>query len=210
MNQDKPQTRGPGRPKTPIEKTTLLALARDLFAQKGYAGTSMKSIAEAAGISKASVFHHYPSKEALYLAALNTILEEMGRFIEQATSAHSGGVEGLDRLTDAVIDYFASHSQAAKLLMYELLSQGPFMSSGGEAVVKMVMSQAVSFIELIGKQDKALAIESAMSIFGIHLLYFGASDITSKFKNADIFSDREIKQRKMAVRQQVRNIIIHS
>lgn len=210
MNQDSNKSRGPGRPKTPLEKSELLALARALFAQKGYAGTSMMSIAEAAGISKASVFHHYPSKEALYLAALNTILEDVGSFIHQATSAHTEGVEGLDKLTDAVIDYFASHSQAAKLLMYELLSQGPFMKSGGEATVKMVMNQAVSFIELMGTQEKDLAIESAMSIFGIHLLYFGASDITSQFKNADIFSSDQIEKRKKAVRQQVRNIVLNS
>tara|TARA_B100000925_G_C21948199_1_gene447722 strand:- start:161 stop:793 length:633 start_codon:yes stop_codon:yes gene_type:complete len=210
MNKEPTKPRGPGRPKTPIEKTTLLALARQLFAQKGYAGTSMMSIADAAGISKASVFHHYPSKEALYLAALNTILEEMGTFIEQAKTTYHQGVEGLDKLTDAVIDYFATHPQAAKLLLYELLSQGPFMSSGGDAVVKTVMAQAVSFIELIGKQDQATAVESAMSIFGIHLLYFGASDVTAEFKGTDIFSAREIEKRKIAVRQQVRNIALNS
>ena len=131
MSKDKITSRGPGRPKTPIEKEALLTFARKRFAQNGYAGTSMMSIAAAAGISKASVFHHYASKEALYLAAVNTILEEMGAFIQEATQAHQVGVTDLDRLTDAVVDYFASQPQAAKLLLYELLSNGPFMQSGG-------------------------------------------------------------------------------
>ena len=77
-------------------------------------------------------------------------------------------------------------------------------------MVKMVMSQAVSFIELIGEQDKAAAVESTMSIFGIHLLYFGASDVTTAFKNEDIFSKREIEKRKVAVRKQVRNIVLNA
>jgi TetR/AcrR family transcriptional regulator len=42
--------------------------ARRLFANRGYAGTSMAGIASAAGVSKATVFHHYGNKRALYEA----------------------------------------------------------------------------------------------------------------------------------------------
>lgn len=40
--------------------------ARRLFARQGYAATSMASIAAAAGVSKATVFHHFGSKQLLY------------------------------------------------------------------------------------------------------------------------------------------------
>jgi TetR/AcrR family transcriptional regulator len=44
--------------------------ARRLFAARGYSGTSMAGIATAAGVSKATVFHHYRSKRELYEALL--------------------------------------------------------------------------------------------------------------------------------------------
>ena len=44
--------------------------ARRLFAARGYSGTSMAEIAAAAGVSKATVFHHYRSKRELYEALL--------------------------------------------------------------------------------------------------------------------------------------------
>lgn len=44
------------------------AAARRLFAARGYAGTSMADLASAAGVSKATVFHHYRNKRALYEA----------------------------------------------------------------------------------------------------------------------------------------------
>lgn len=46
----------------------IQSAARRLFANRGYAGTSMAGIAAAAGVSKATVFHHYRTKRALYEA----------------------------------------------------------------------------------------------------------------------------------------------
>ena len=54
--------------------------ARRLFAAHGFASTSMADIAAAAGVSKATVFHHYRSKQALYEALVS---EAMTGFREQ-------------------------------------------------------------------------------------------------------------------------------
>lgn len=44
----------------------LLAIARRLFARKGYDNTSLRDIAEEAKITKAALYYHYPNKDALY------------------------------------------------------------------------------------------------------------------------------------------------
>jgi AcrR family transcriptional regulator len=209
MNKPAQHSRGPGRPKNPLEKKTLLKIARQIFAKKGYDATSMMSIAEAAGISKASVFHHYPSKEELYLSALSVVIEEMSALINDAMLVTVDALASLDRLTDAVVDYFATHPPAAKLLLYELLSSGPFMRAGGTQSVQRMMEQSVSLISLLTSDDQDRATEKAMSIFGMHLLYFAASDITSRFKGRDIFSQDEVEHRKVALRQQMRQIIMN-
>ena len=57
------------RPRAPAPGARRIeSAARRLFANRGYAGTSMAEIAVAAGVSKATVFHHYCSKRALYEA----------------------------------------------------------------------------------------------------------------------------------------------
>ncbi|MDP9642491.1 AcrR family transcriptional regulator [Actinopolyspora lacussalsi] len=50
----------------------ILDRAAELFAQHGFAQTSLKALAEAVGLSKAGLLHHYPSKEAIHEAALET------------------------------------------------------------------------------------------------------------------------------------------
>src|ERR1700733_1251240 len=51
-------------------KEAILAAARELFAKRGYRGTSLAAIAEAAGLSQPGLLHHYRSKNAVLLAVL--------------------------------------------------------------------------------------------------------------------------------------------
>src|SRR5699024_8973017 len=59
--------RGPGRPPAGGEDKheRILTEAFDLFAEHGYAGTSLSAVADAAKISKAGLLHHFGSKTAL-------------------------------------------------------------------------------------------------------------------------------------------------
>ncbi len=49
---------------------TILQVARRLFIQQGYTATSIRQIAEEAGIGKATIYHHFPDKQAVILALL--------------------------------------------------------------------------------------------------------------------------------------------
>lgn len=55
----------------------LLARATELFAQKGYEGLSMSQLAREAQISKALLYHYFPSKQRLFQAALEEGAQEL-------------------------------------------------------------------------------------------------------------------------------------
>ncbi|HBE91853.1 MAG TPA: TetR/AcrR family transcriptional regulator, partial [Gammaproteobacteria bacterium] len=50
----------------PPGETAILDAATRLFAERGFDGVSMRQVSEAAGVSKANIYHHFESKEALY------------------------------------------------------------------------------------------------------------------------------------------------
>src|SRR5215472_5665414 len=52
-------------------RAQLLETALEIFARKGFEGTTTKEIAAAAGVIEAIIFRHFPSKQALYTAVLD-------------------------------------------------------------------------------------------------------------------------------------------
>lgn len=56
-------------PPLPPARERLLAAATDMVRAQGYAGTSVDALCAAAGVTKGAFFHHFPSKEALAVAA---------------------------------------------------------------------------------------------------------------------------------------------
>src|SRR5215831_1846440 len=80
-------------------KAAILAAARELFAKRGYRGTSIASIAEAAGLSQPGLLHHYPSKNALLLAVLaSRDVEDCHTALPQPEAPGSGIIDGLAAL----------------------------------------------------------------------------------------------------------------
>ena len=61
---------------TPSTRQRILREAARLFAEKGFYGTSTREIATAADIRQPSVFHHFPTKDAIMLALIDINLDE--------------------------------------------------------------------------------------------------------------------------------------
>jgi AcrR family transcriptional regulator len=58
-------------------KDTIRSVAIDLFFKKGYFATSISEIAQGCGIQKASIYYHFPGKEDLLFAIMQTTLEDL-------------------------------------------------------------------------------------------------------------------------------------
>ena len=66
------------RPKTRIQErnsTAILEAGLDVFSQHGFRGATLDQIAEVAGLSKPNLLYYFPSKDAVYLALLDRLLE---------------------------------------------------------------------------------------------------------------------------------------
>jgi AcrR family transcriptional regulator len=86
----------------------LLAGAITCLKEKGWARTTVRDIAAAAGVSHAAIGYHYGSREALLTAALIQAIDEWGSEIEKAVTARGSG-EGYEAFWDETVRSYGTH-----------------------------------------------------------------------------------------------------
>ena len=70
----------------------LIGVATELFADRGYEGTSIEAVLERAGVSRGSLYHHFAGKERLFEAVVDTVHTRVGEATLAAATA-SGATE---------------------------------------------------------------------------------------------------------------------
>ena len=116
------------RPGSPDTRSAILAEARSLFAAHGYAGTSVRAIAAAAGVDAALVHHYFGTKRELFLAALGAPVDPR----EVLRPVVDAGVEGAgERLVRAFLGVWDDEATRLPLLA---LVRG-VLDPGGERLV---------------------------------------------------------------------------
>ena len=115
----------------------ILEVAEALFARRGFSGVGVREVAEAAGLSKSSLFHHFRSKVQLYESVLSRVLVRIEERLAPALAVNERLTERLDRWIDALIDALAEHPTTARLLLRALFEDDDFPpepSSEGDAI----------------------------------------------------------------------------
>jgi AcrR family transcriptional regulator len=82
----------------------ILEVAAESFADRGYAGTSVNDVLKASGVTKGGFYFHFPSKEALALAALRHKQEQWAGTVMAAVMRRPRAVEQLEAMVDALCD----------------------------------------------------------------------------------------------------------
>ena len=131
------------RLKASERRATILAVAKVLFADKGYHGVSVDDIARRLGVSPAILYRHFPSKEALYEAALSQIACTRESYVEAVVSSDGSFDDVLKRITRI---YIGSVSRDPDYLRMELQSA----LDGSDATRQFFDNRWKPFTDFIG------------------------------------------------------------
>jgi AcrR family transcriptional regulator len=109
------KARGEGR-RAAVPRATrdvILDAAERRFAERGFAGVSVREIAADAGLkNQASLYHHFKNKKALYEAVLTRGVEPI---IEMVASSQTPG-DIADPVLDRIVDHLAAHPHLPPLI----------------------------------------------------------------------------------------------
>ena len=116
-------------------RAELLEIAADLFAERGYVATTVRDIAEAAGILSGSLYHHFDSKESMVDAILSTFIEQILSAYEGVVDEGKSPTETFEGLVKVSLNAMIEHRSAILIYQKEarLLASQPRFSYVREA-----------------------------------------------------------------------------
>jgi AcrR family transcriptional regulator len=104
---------------TPIDADATLAerilrQASELFADRGWAATSLREIAEAAGCTKPALYYHWGNKEALFIACIRAETEALTALIAEQLDDDAGETSIGAKLVGGLREFFAHLERSPK------------------------------------------------------------------------------------------------
>ena len=94
----------------------LLRAATELFAQKGYAATSVSEIVGAAGVTKPILYYYFKHKEGLYLEILHEAYGRMDAVVEQGLERTGSAFERFKLLLGELLDLLIEKTDVARMI----------------------------------------------------------------------------------------------
>ncbi len=88
----------------PYDIDSVTDVAFGIFAERGFDAASMDDVARAAGITKASIYHHVPSKEALLARGLDRALAALFGVLDEPAASEESARERLARIVRRVAE----------------------------------------------------------------------------------------------------------
>jgi AcrR family transcriptional regulator len=154
-----------------VTRKRILTVASSLFAKKGHAGTSMRDIAGEAGVSLATVTHHFGAKNEIYRAsveAMDAQLSKLRQTVEAAISAGGSLNTIIDNASEKAVKFGRRHQAAITLMMRTVLDTGELAEHRREGIVQPYLEAGTALLgPIVGmsEQELRMALTSVTYLF---------------------------------------------
>ena len=203
----KPQRRDPV-----ATQRKLLTAARREFAQNGLAGARVDEIAARAGVNKQLVYHYFGDKDALYLAVLEWVYEEIRAKERELNLDGLPPEQAIRKLIESSFDHLAEHPDFIVLLNDE--NRGGARHVRGSRKLEAMHSPLVSMVSNIladGVRTGAFRkgvnpVHLYISIAGLSYFFFSNTPTLSAIFSKNLAS----RASQNARRKHVVDLVMHS
>jgi TetR/AcrR family transcriptional regulator len=183
----KPQRRDPA-----ATRQKLLSAARREFARSGLAGARVDEIAARAGVNKQLVYHYFGDKDALYLAVLEWVYEEIRAKERELNLDGLPPDQAIRKLIESSFDHLAEHPDFIVLLNDE--NRGGARHVRGSKKIEALHSPLVSLVSKIlgegvrsGSFRKGInPVHLYISIAGLSYFFFSNNPTLSAIFGKDL------------------------
>jgi len=123
MTQESLPQRGPGRPRDEglgaRRSSEILEAAIGFFAEQGYIAADIQVLADTLGVGKGTIYRYFPSKEALFFAAVDHGMTLLRDSVDHAVLAAKAPLASIEIAIRTYLEFFDAHPQIVELFIQE-------------------------------------------------------------------------------------------
>jgi AcrR family transcriptional regulator len=192
----------------PSSRAKILDVAEGLFARRGFAGVGMREVADAAGLGKSSLFHHFRSKAQLYYEVLERVLGRIQERLDAGLRRGSGPLERVQGWVEALVDALAEHPTSARLLLRGLFESHELGEPLPEAErAERVLGRILQQIHRLLAEGVEAGVlrpgsvpDTVQTLIGASVYHFASGEIGERILGGPVFSAEAVRRRKRELR----------
>ncbi len=151
---DEPSRRVPQGERTRVMRGRLLEATVECLVERGFSGTSTTLVSERAGVSRGAQLHHFPTKNALVLAAVEHLTEVRGLELAAAAERLPTGRRRTRAVLQMLGDHFTSPVFTAALELWVAARTDPALLAAVSPLEQRVGREAHRLtVELLGADE---------------------------------------------------------
>ncbi|MEL7188503.1 MAG: TetR/AcrR family transcriptional regulator [Pseudomonadota bacterium] len=181
-------------------RSKLLKAAVKVFSKEGFAGASVRQIADMAGVNHGSIKYHYSSKEHLWRSAIAYLFGEMERVV-------FAGQDKWDQMTpheqmrdhiSSYVRFNATHPELVRMIMFESIVQNERFEWLADNYLRPFSDRAINRTALAQEQGVYRSDIPPLNLYYMNVaasrtMFFAAPELQKQF-GIDVFAEEEIER----------------
>ena len=189
----------PGRSRRGAETAQrILDAAEALFAERGYAGTTLRDVAERVDLRIPSLYNHFESKESLYQAVLERGVAPVMTALSEALEAGPSMLERPDRLIEETMTALVDRPMLPRLILHETLSGGQHLTPMLRDIMQPVFGHAQTLLELTPHRTQRWSEDEGrllvLALYHVMLGYIATAPLYEDLTGIDLRTDESVSR----------------
>jgi AcrR family transcriptional regulator len=189
----------PARMPAENRRRQIVAVAADLFSQKGFRGTTTKEIADRAGVSEAIIFRHFATKDDLYRAILDYKVEQTAQRMKENLNEAARRKDDnayFGSLAYEMLEFHSKDRSFMRLLLFSALEGHDLSEMFFHSTAREMKNQIRRYIKQRITDGAFRPIDPALAARAFVGMVLNQAQVRNIFGDDDLrFSNRQISER---------------
>ena len=181
---------------SPRTADRILDAAEELFAAKGFEGSSMSEIADRVAIRAPSLYKHYGSKEKIYEAVLERLFEPFFATLDQFADSGWSAASGREQI-EQIMQHLANHPNLPRLIQMQALAGGERLEKLRDSLYRPLFRKALRLMPSGDEVGGWTPVQLRLLVTGINNMligYFTMASIHGEVLGKDPLSRAAIRE----------------